>query len=86
MPSRTQISLDSELHARARERAAKLGISFAEYVRGLIADDLSGVEHSGEVSEVVGLFDSGGSDVARQRDDAIAAAVVAEWERETGRS
>jgi hypothetical protein len=33
MMSRTQISLDPELHHRARQRAARLGISFAAMLR-----------------------------------------------------
>src|SRR5437763_1301146 len=39
MMSRTQITLDRETHRRARKRAADLGISFAEYIRRLIAHD-----------------------------------------------
>jgi hypothetical protein len=40
MNARTQITIDPELQRRAQARAAELGISFAEYVRRLLASDL----------------------------------------------
>jgi hypothetical protein len=40
MPSRTQVTLDADLDRRAKARAAELGVSFAEYVRRLIRDDV----------------------------------------------
>ena len=40
MMARMQISLDPELQRRAQRRAAELGISFAEYVRGVVTRDL----------------------------------------------
>jgi len=42
MTSRVQIRVDDELYRRARERAARLGISFNEYVRRLLARELAG--------------------------------------------
>jgi hypothetical protein len=68
MMSRTQISLDPELHRRARERAADLGISLAEYVRRLLARDLTVSRAAADPSIVFDLGDSGGSDVARHKD------------------
>jgi hypothetical protein len=40
MNARTQITMDPEMQRRAHAKAAELGISFAEYVRRLVADDL----------------------------------------------
>ena len=53
---------------KARERAGQLGISLAEYVRRLVAEDLGGgVEPVGPTA-VFNLGSSGGSDVARDKD------------------
>lgn len=76
MVSRTQISLDPELHRRAKAKAAELGISLAEYLRRLVADDLEEVIPAGDPSRVFNLGDSGGSDVARHRDAYIAEALA----------
>lgn len=69
MPSRTQITLDAELDRKAKMRAHELGISFAEYVRRVIARDLSNDTPSQGVSALVGIGDSGGSEVATSKDD-----------------
>lgn len=58
MVVRTQITLDADAHRRAKRRAADLGISFAEYVRRTLDQDL-GDEPKGDISEIFGLFDSG---------------------------
>ncbi len=78
---RTQITLDPELHRRARRKAADYGISLAEYVRRLIAGDLGEVSSPADRSVVFNLGDSGGSDVARDRDRLVAEAVEAEYDR-----
>jgi hypothetical protein len=75
MTSRTQVTLDPEVQRRARRRADELGVSFAGYVRRLIARDLGEPEPSRDPSRIVGLGDSGGSDVARDRDAMLAEAV-----------
>lgn len=85
MMVRTQIMLDTESHRRAKQRAAELGISLAEYVRRAIDRDLGEQRPTGDISEIFDLFDSGGSDVARYKDDYIGEAIEAEWRRETGR-
>ena len=64
MMRRTQVSLQAELHRRARERASQLGVSLAEYIRQIIAWDLDAPAGRGDVETVFGLFDSGGSDIA----------------------
>jgi hypothetical protein len=65
---RAQITLDADVHRRAKRRATELGISFAEYVRRVLDEDLGERAPRPDVSEIFGLFDSGGSDVARHKD------------------
>jgi len=78
MMVRTQITLDPEVQKKARERAAQLGVSFAEYVRRLVADDLVGESAEVDPSLVFNLGDSGGSDVAHSKDAMVAEAAVAD--------
>lgn len=75
MMSRSQISLDPEMLRRARQRAAQLGVSFAEYVRGLVAKDLGEPETPTSPSVVFNLGSSGGSDVARDKDSMVGNAI-----------
>jgi hypothetical protein len=77
MTNRTQVTLDPELHRRARERASALGLSLAEYLRRLVAADLGAQRPAGRIEELFDLGDSGGSDVAREKDFYLAAAVQA---------
>jgi hypothetical protein len=81
MVVRTQVTLDAEVHRRAKRRAAELGISFAEFVRRAVERELGGPEPSPDVSGLFGLFDSGGSDVARHKDAYIGEAVEARHPR-----
>jgi hypothetical protein len=76
--SRTQVSLEPELQRKARRRAAELGVSFAEYVRSVVARDLGGRRRKGDVSLVFNLGSSvPGSDVARKKDVMVGEAVAA---------
>jgi hypothetical protein len=77
MMHRTQILLDPTEHRRARRRADDLGISLAEYIRRLVADDLAGPRRRGDVSALFDLGDSGGSDVARDKHAYLGEAVAA---------
>jgi hypothetical protein len=85
MMERTQISLPAEDLSRARARASALGISLAEYIRRLLARDLDRPTATADISSIFGLFDSGGSDVSRFKDQYIAEALEAEYRRESGR-
>ena len=76
---RTQISLPAEDLSKAKTRAAGLGISLAEYIRRLIADDLGGHRPVVDVSAIFGLGSSGGSDVSQHKDEYVGAAVEAEY-------
>ena len=83
MMARIEIALPADDHERARARAAELGISFAEYVRRVVARDLERWPR-GDVGALFDLSDSGGSDIARSKDEYIGDPVEREHERETG--
>jgi hypothetical protein len=86
MNARTQITLDPEMQRRAQAKAAELGISFAEYVRRVIADDLGGPRPKVAVSVLFGLIDEGSpTDIARDKDKMIGEAVWQNYLRKTGR-
>jgi hypothetical protein len=82
MIARTQVTLDPELRRRARLKAAQLGISFAEYVRRVVARDLGAPPRHAAVGI---FFDLGASnsptDVARDKDRLVADAAWAEHRR-----
>jgi hypothetical protein len=64
--------MDPELQRRAHAKAAELGLSFAEYVRRLVAHDLGEPRRNADISL---LFDLGASreptDVARNKDQLL---------------
>lgn len=68
MASRSQITLAQETHRRAKRRAAELGISFAEYVRRVVERDLGEPPQTADPGQIFGLFNTGGSDVAKHKD------------------
>jgi hypothetical protein len=74
MMARTQITLESHTHRRARQRASELGVSLAEYVRRLVARDLAGPQAEVDVTCVFDLGRSSHADVAKDKDSMIAAA------------
>ena len=86
MNARTQITLDPEMQRRAHEKAAELGISFAEYVRRAIAKELGEPRQKPDISI---LFDLGASDeptnIARDKDKMIGEALWKEYQRKTAR-
>jgi hypothetical protein len=75
MMSRTQITLENEMQRRARRRASDLGVSLAEYFRRLVARDLARPEAGTDVDRIFDLGNSGGSDIARDKDAMIAEAI-----------
>lgn len=81
MVTRTQITLDPEILKRAREKAARAGISLAEYIRRLVDCDLGDQPPAADPSVVFNLGDSGGSDVALHKDAMVREAVAEEQER-----
>jgi hypothetical protein len=86
MNARTQITMDPEMQRRARKKAAELGMSFAEYVRRVVARDLGESKPRPDVSII---FDLGASDeptdIARDKDKLLGEAVWQEYLRKTGR-
>jgi hypothetical protein len=86
MNARTQITLGPELQRRARKKAAGLGISFAEYVRRVVANDLGGAPKQADVTALFDLGTSGSpTDIAKDKDRLIGEAVWAEYKRKTKR-
>lgn len=85
MVARTQITLDSDTHRRAKRRAADLGISFAEYVRQTLDRDL-GEQPKSDISDIFGIGESGLSDVSSNVDKYLGEAAWEEHLRETGQS
>ena len=78
MMARTQITLPSEVQRRARQRAADLGISLAEYVRNLVARDLGQSSAKADPALVFDLGTSRKSDIAKHKDAMIAEAFTAD--------
>jgi hypothetical protein len=76
MAQRTQITLPSEDHRRARARASDLGVSLAEYIRRLVANDLYSARETASVDALFDLGSAGdGSDVAAHKDEYVGEAV-----------
>jgi hypothetical protein len=68
MTTRVQVTMSVEWQRRARERAAELGVSFAEYIRRLVERDLGEPAPTADPAVLFNLGDSGGSDIARHKD------------------
>lgn len=78
--------MDSGLQRRARQRAAELGLSFAEYVRRAVLRDLGEKQPKPDVSLIFNLADDGPpTDIARDKDRLIAEAVHQEHRRKIAR-
>lgn len=65
------------MQRRARQRAGELGVSLAEYLRRLVARDLTGPKIATQVDRVFDLGDSGGSDITKDKDSMIAESLAA---------
>ncbi|HUG83770.1 MAG TPA: hypothetical protein VMM13_04350 [Euzebya sp.] len=80
MDIRMQVTIEEADHRRARERAASLGISLAEYIRRLVRRDLTDRDPSptSSLDDLFGIGDSGGSDVAAQQDEYLGQALSAD--------
>jgi hypothetical protein len=85
MMVRTQITLDSDAHRRVKRRAAERGVSFAEYMRQVVDRDL-GEQPKGDITAIFGIGDSGGSDIARFKEQYLDEAAWQDYLRETGQS
>lgn len=77
MSARTQVTLDPETRRRAQAKAAEQKVSFAEYVRRLVVNDLGEAERKLDISTVFDLVDDGEeTDVASRKDEMIAEAIL----------
>lgn len=86
MNARTQITMDPEMQRRAHARAAELGVSFAEYVRRLVANDLGEQKPKADVSAIFNLVDEGPpTNIARDKHKMIAEAVWDNYLTKMGR-
>jgi hypothetical protein len=86
MNARTQITLDPDTQRRAQAKAAELGISFAEYIRRLLAHDLGQPKRKVHISAVFDLVEDGPpTDIARDKHKMLDEAVWKEYLRKTGR-
>jgi len=84
MNARTQITLDPHLQRQAQAKAAELGISFAEYVRRLVAQDIGQQTPKADVSAIFDLVTDGPeTDIARDKRKMIGEAFRQEHERAT---
>jgi hypothetical protein len=72
--TRTQLSFEREMLRQAQRRAGELGLSLAEYVRRLVAEDLREDAPSGDPAAVFNLGASGGSDIASDKAAMVAGA------------
>ena len=85
MNTRTQIRIDPEIRWRAGAKAAALGISFAEYVRRLVARDLADEKRKIDISLIFDLVDEGpGTNITRDKDEMLGEAAWKEHQRKTG--
>ena len=72
------------MQRRAHAKAAALGISFAEYVRRLLAEDLGEAKRKGDISLVFDLVDEGPrTNIARDKDKMVSEAVLKDHQRKT---
>ncbi len=78
---RTQIALETEQHALVKRKAEELDISMAEYIRRLIDRDLQQTRSGGDISDIFGIGNSGGSNIALDRKSATAEAIAAQATR-----
>jgi hypothetical protein len=97
MTSRAHIAMDPVMLRRAHARAAELGLSLAEYMRRLVAQDLADTETPGFAEadtrskpDISSIFDLGASakptDIARDKDKLIGEAVWDNYLRKVGRA
>ena len=68
--------MDAGMRRRAKRRADELGISLAEFVRRALDDALeSSTGPRPDISEIFGIANSGGSNVAEHKDEYLADAI-----------
>ena len=82
MTTRLQVTFEPEEYRRVKRRAAELGISLAEFVRRAVDSALDQPEKpKADISEIFGIANSGGSNVAKHKDEYLAEAIQAHLEQ-----
>ena len=71
---RTVITVPDHVHARAKQRAAELGISFAEFVRRLLDKELDAPAPQASIDSICGMVAGAPFDMARDGKRIIAEA------------
>ena len=71
---RTVITLPDHVHAKAKQRAAALGISFAEFVRRLLDRELAAPAPQGAIDSIRGMVAGPRFDMSRDGKRIIAEA------------
>jgi metal-responsive CopG/Arc/MetJ family transcriptional regulator len=69
---RTQVYLDPEVHRRLKERAKEEGVSLAELIRRIAKDYLRKETAPKDYLTIVGLGQSGKTDIAEKHDNSLA--------------
>ncbi len=54
----------------------------AEYIRRLVDQELAHAPTQADLTSIIGLFGSGGSDISKEKDDAVRAAISERPERQ----
>lgn len=86
MNERVQITIDPELRERAQRRANDLGISFAEYVRRVLAGDLGPPRPKPDISVIFDLVTDGPvTNIAKDKDKMLGEAAWEDYQRSTRR-
>jgi len=86
MNERVQITIDPELRERAQRRANDLGISFAEYVRRVLAGDLGPPRSKPDISAIFDLVTDGPvTNIAKDKDKMLGDAAWDDHLRSTRR-
>ena len=71
--------MQAELLGAAKEKAQSLGVSLAEYVRGLLREDLELTSNKKPKGDIEAIFDLGSSeqsDIANDKDAMLADALT----------
>ena len=68
---RTIITMPDHLHAQAKQRAAELGISLAEFTRRLLERELGSSAPQGDIDSICGIVTGTPFDMALDREQIV---------------
>ncbi len=81
---RTIITLPDQMHALAKQRAAELGISFAEFARRLFEKELDASAPQGDLESICGMVQGTPFDMTQEGHSIIGRAASAELAGRSG--